>query len=153
MVKMMRIALGSDHAGYDLKSEIAAALAAAGHDVVDLGPDNGRESVDYPDFGSAVGHAVVGQAADLGIAICGTGIGISIAANKVSGVRAALVHDVTTARLAREHNHANVLCLGARMIGIAVATDAVGAWLDTPPGEGRHVGRIAKLAALDAVNP
>ncbi len=150
MVKMMRIALGSDHAGYDLKSEIVAALAAAGHDVVDLGPDNGRESVDYPDFGSAVGHAVVGQAADLGIAICGTGIGISIAANKVAGVRAALVHDVTTARLAREHNHANVLCLGARVLGTQVALDCVAAWLDTSPGEGRHLGRLDKIAALDA---
>jgi len=88
--------------------------------------------------------------ADRGIAICGTGIGISIAANKVPGVRAALVHDVTSARLAREHNHANVLCLGARMIGLAVAADAVAAWLDTVEGEGRHIGRIAKLAALDA---
>ena len=149
----MKIALGSDHAGFELKDALLAVLAQRGIEVLDLGAHDATTSVDYPDFGEAVGRAVVEGRADLGIAVCGTGIGISIAANKVSGVRAALVHDVTSARLAREHNHANVLCLGARMIGIAVATDAVGAWLDTPPGEGRHVGRIAKLAALDAVNP
>ena len=149
----MEIALGSDHAGFELKDALLAVLAQRGIEVLDLGAHDATTSVDYPDFGEAVGRAVVEGRADLGIAVCGTGIGISIAANKVPGVRAALVHDVTSARLAREHNHANVLCLGARMIGIAVATDAVGAWLDTPPGEGRHVGRIAKLAALDAVNP
>jgi ribose 5-phosphate isomerase B len=149
----MKIALGSDHAGFELKDALLAVLAQRGIEVLDLGAHDATTSVDYPDFGEAVGRAVVEGRADLGIAVCGTGIGISIAANKVPGVRAALVHDVTSARLAREHNHANVLCLGARMIGIAVATDAVGAWLDTPPGEGRHVGRIAKLAALDAVNP
>lgn len=149
----MKIALGSDHAGFEIKDALLAVLAQRGIEVLDLGAHDATTSVDYPDFGEAVGRAVVEGRADLGIAVCGTGIGISIAANKVPGVRAALVHDVTSARLAREHNHANVLCLGARMIGIAVATDAVGAWLDTPPGEGRHVGRIAKLAALDAVNP
>jgi ribose 5-phosphate isomerase B len=146
----MRIALGSDHAGFALKAELSAALSAAGHEVLDLGPDSGQESVDYPDFGAAVGHAVTGGAAELGVAICGTGIGISIAANKVHGVRAALVHDVTTARMAREHNHANVLCLGARVLGLQVALDCVTAWLDTIPGEGRHLGRLEKIAALDA---
>jgi ribose 5-phosphate isomerase B len=145
----VRIAVGSDHAGFDLKSEVAAALVARGHDVVDLGPGNGVDSVDYPDYGAAVGRAVTGGAADLGIAICGSGIGISIAANKIPGVRAALVHDATTARLAREHNHANVLCLGARVLGVAVALDAVDAWLGATPGEGRHLGRIAKLSSLD----
>jgi len=145
----MKIALGSDHAGYDLKAAVAGLLVGQGHDVLDLGAANATDSVDYPDFGEAVGRAVVDGRAYLGVAICGTGIGISIAANKVPGVRAALVHDVTSARLAREHNHANVLCLGARMIGVAVATDAVSAWLATPVGEGRHVGRIEKLAALD----
>lgn len=145
----MRIAVGSDHAGFDLKSEVAAALVARGHDVVDLGPGNGVDSVDYPDYGAAVGRAVTGGAADLGVAICGSGIGISIAANKIPGVRAALVHDATTARLAREHNHANVLCLGARVLGVAVAIDAVDAWLGATPGDGRHLGRIAKLSSLD----
>ena len=145
----MNIALGSDHAGFELKAALVPVLEARGLTVVDLGPNDGVTSVDYPDFGEAVGRAVVSGQADLGIAICGTGIGISIAANKVPGVRAALVHDVTSARLAREHNHANVLCLGARMVGLAVATDAVAAWLDTPPVEGRHLGRIDKLRALD----
>jgi ribose 5-phosphate isomerase B len=146
----VRIALGSDHAGYDLKAELIEALVSWGHEVNDCGPANGTDSVDYPDYGAAVGRSVASGESELGIAVCGSGIGISIAANKVPGVRAALVHDVTTAHLAREHNHANVLCLGARVVGPAVALEAVAAWLDAIPGEGRHLGRIAKLSALDA---
>ena len=146
----MRVALGSDHAGFDLKALLVTTLTDWGHDVVDLGAVNGLDSVDYPDYGSAVGHAVVTGRAELGVAICGSGIGVSIAANKVSGVRAALAHDATSARLAREHNHANVLCLGARLIGAPVAIDAVAAWLNATPGVGRHLGRIEKLDALDA---
>jgi ribose 5-phosphate isomerase B len=146
----MRVALGSDHAGFDLKALLVTTLTDWGHEVVDLGAANGVDSVDYPDYGSAVGHAVVSGRAELGVAICGSGIGISIAANKVSGVRAALAHDATSARLAREHNHANVLCLGARLIGAPVAIDAVEAWLNATPGVGRHLGRIEKLDALDA---
>jgi ribose 5-phosphate isomerase B len=146
----MRVALGSDHAGFDLKALLVTTLTDWGHEVVDLGAANGVDSVDYPDYGSAVGHAVVSGRAELGVAICGSGIGISIAANKVSGVRAALAHDATSARLAREHNHANVLCLGARLIGAPVAIDAVEAWLNATPGVGRHLGRIEKLGALDA---
>jgi ribose 5-phosphate isomerase B len=149
----VRIALGSDHAGFDLKSLLVAELAARGHEIVDLGTADATTSVDYPDFGEAVGRAVAGGRAQLGVAICGSGIGISIAANKVPGVRAALVHDVTSARLAREHNHANVLCLGARLTGPQVALDAVAAWLDAPLGEGRHLGRIEKLHRLDAAVP
>jgi ribose 5-phosphate isomerase B len=145
----MRVALGADHAGYYLKTLVASTLTDWGYDVVDLGTDSATESVDYPDFGEAVGRAVSSGAADLGVAVCGTGIGISIAANKVPGVRAAVVHDVTSARLAREHNHANVLCLGGRMIGTSVAVDAVEAWLAATPAEGRHVSRVAKLTALD----
>ncbi len=113
----MRIALGSDHAGFDLKALLAKSLADWGYDTLDLGTDNATDSVDYPDFGAAVGRSVASGECDLGVAICGTGIGISIAANKVPGVRAAVVHDVTSAHLAREHNHANVLCLGARLTG------------------------------------
>ena len=146
----MRVALGSDHAGFDLKALLVTTLTDWGHEVVDLGAVNGLDSVDYPDYGSAVGHAVVTGRAELGVAICGSGIGVSIAANKVSGVRAALAHDATSARLAREHNHANVLCLGARLIGAPVAIDAVAAWLNATPGVGRHLGRIEKLDALDA---
>jgi RpiB/LacA/LacB family sugar-phosphate isomerase len=146
----MRVALASDHAGFDLKALLVTTLTSWGHEVVDLGAANGVDSVDYPDYGSAVGHAVVSGRAELGVAICGSGVGISIAANKVSGVRAALAHDATSARLAREHNHANVLCLGARLIGAPVAIDAVEAWLNATPGVGRHLGRIEKLDALDA---
>jgi ribose 5-phosphate isomerase B len=148
-VGKMRIALGSDHAGFDLKSLLAATLTSWGHEVIDLGTDNSADSVDYPDFGAAVGHAVATHHAELGVAICGTGIGISIAANKIPGIRAAVVHDATSARLAREHNHANVLCMGARLIGPTVAVDALEAWLNSIPGEGRHLGRIAKLDGLD----
>jgi ribose 5-phosphate isomerase B len=145
----MRIALGSDHAGYDLKDLLASTLLEWGYEVLDLGAENAQDSVDYPDFGEAVGRAVSSGKADLGVAVCGSGIGISIAANKVPGIRAALVHDVTSARLAREHNHANVLCLGARLVGTSVAVDALEAWLKATPGDGRHLGRIEKLFLLD----
>jgi ribose 5-phosphate isomerase B len=145
----MKIALGSDHAGFDLKDALAATLVSWGYEVLDCGTHDGVASVDYPDFGAAVGRAVASGDADLGVAVCGSGIGISIAANKVPGVRAALVHDVTSAHLAREHNHANVLCLGSRLTGPVVAEEALRAWLDATPGEGRHLDRIAKLSQLD----
>lgn len=145
----MRVALGSDHAGYELKAHLVATLEQWGYDVVDLGTENGEDSVDYPDYGEAVGRAVASGDADLGVAVCGSGIGIAIAANKVPGVRAAVVHDVTSAHLAREHNHANVLCLGGRLTGATVAVESLRAWLDATPGEGRHLGRIEKLTTLD----
>ena len=145
----MRIAVGSDHAGFDLKVTVLDALRERGHEVLDLGANDATTSVDYPDFGAAVGRAVTDGTADLGVAICGSGIGISIAANKIPGVRAALVHDATSARLAREHNHANVLCLGARLLGTQVVLDVLDAWLGATPGDGRHLGRINKLSALD----
>ncbi len=144
----MRIALGSDHAGVDLKQVAMDHLRQLGHEVIDLGPGDPTVSVDYPDYGAAVGRSVASGDAALGVAICGSGIGISIAANKISGVRAALVHDVTTAHLAREHNHANVLCLGARVLGVTTALEAIDAFLSAVP-EDRHLNRLAKLAALD----
>lgn len=143
----VRIALAADHAGVELKGELAAHLATKGFDVVDLGT-NGPERVDYPDFGVAVGREVASGRADLGIAVCGTGIGIGIAANKVAGIRAATVHDETSARLARQHNDANVLCLGERLLGVEVARAAVDAWLSAEFQGGRHRGRVAKLDAL-----
>jgi ribose 5-phosphate isomerase B len=146
----MRIALGSDHAGYELKALLKGTLAEWGYDVLDLGTDSAAEPVDYPDYGAAVGRAVIAGDADLGVACCGSGIGIAMAANKVPGVRAAVVHDVTTGHLAREHNHANVLCMGGRLIGTVVATETLRAWLDAVP-EARHEGRIEKLRQLDAV--
>jgi ribose 5-phosphate isomerase B len=150
----MRVAFGSDHAGFALKEVLRAELAAQGHEVLDLGTFDGTTSVDYPDFGAAVGRAVTSGEADLGVCTCGSGNGIAMAANKIAGVRAAVVHDVTTATLAGQHNHANVVCLGARTTGVAVATDALGAFMTAilaPPaeGSGRHLARIAKLAELD----
>ncbi len=145
----MRVAVGSDHAGYGLKEILRAELATQGHDVVDLGTHDATVSVDYPDFGAAVGRAVIDGGADLGVCVCGTGIGIAMAANKVGGVRAAVVHDVTTARLAKQHNHANVVCFGARTTGSAVALDALAAFIATSEEHGRHDERIAKLDELD----
>lgn len=143
-----KVAIGSDHAGYELKNLVADHLSARGMEVLDVGTHS-TERVDYPDFGAAVGRAVVSGDADLGIAICGSGIGICMAANKVKGVRAATVHDATSARLTREHNDANVICLGERLVGPQVALDAVDAWLDADFEGGRHASRVAKLDELD----
>ena len=149
----MRVAVGSDHAGFDLKEILKAELAALGHDVDDLGTHDAVTSVDYPDYGAAVGRTVAAGEADLGICICGSGNGIAMAANKVPGIRAAVVHDVTTAALAGQHNHANVVCFGARTTGTTVVVDALRAFLDAPAeateANSRHERRIQKLAALD----
>ena len=145
---MSTIAVGSDHAGYSLKQRLATELRTLGHEVLDLGAHD-ADRVDYPDFGAAVGRAVAGAEADLGVCVCGSGIGIAMAANKVPGVRAAPVHDATSARLARQHNDANVLCLGERLLDPDVASEAVRVWLDAEFEGGRHVGRVAKLAELD----
>ena len=145
----MRVAFGSDHAGFALKEILKTELVQRGHQVSDLGTDNAETSVDYPDFGAAVGRAVAGGEAELGVCTCGSGIGIGMAANKIPGIRAAVVHDVTTATLARQHNHANVICLGSRIVGPAVAIDALVAFLSAAEEHGRHNGRIAKLASLD----
>jgi ribose 5-phosphate isomerase B len=143
----MRIAVGSDHAGFHLKQRLADHLRDAGHDVVDCGTHS-EERVDYPDFGAAVGRAVAAGDVDGGLCVCGSGIGIGIAANKIAGVRAATVHDVTSARLSREHNDANVICIGERLVGPQVAVDIVDAWLAASFEGGRHEGRVAKLDAL-----
>ena len=145
----MRVAVGSDHAGFDLKEILKTELAALGHEVEDHGTDVSRRDVDYPDFGALVGRAVAGGAADLGVCVCGTGNGIAMAANKIAGVRAAVVHDVTTATLARRHNHANVVCVGARTTGATVAVDALAAFLGASEEHGRHDRRLEKLAGLE----
>lgn len=144
----MRIALASDHAGFDLKDRIAAHLAAR-HECLDLGP-YGAGRVDYPDFAEKVGRAIAAREADLGILICGSGIGISIAANKLPGIRAALCHDDFTARMARAHNDANVLCLGARVVGEGTALSAVDAFLAAGFEGGRHTDRIVKIHRLES---
>ncbi len=144
---MTRIAAGSDHAGYRLKTDLVAHLEAAGHEVIDLGT-HGTDRVDYPDFGAALGRAVASGEAELGLCVCGSGIGIAMAANKIAGVRAATVHDATSARLTREHNDANVVCFGERLIGPEVAKDALDAFLAASFEGGRHVPRVAKLDEL-----
>jgi ribose 5-phosphate isomerase B len=146
------VALGSDHAGVAMKAMLKEALEAAGHPTLDLGT-NGPESVDYPDFADAVAKAVTDGRARFGVLVCGTGIGISIAANRNPGIRCALVHDVTGARLCREHNDANVLALGARMTGPEVALDALRAFLATPFGGGRHERRVKKLTPEWSLRP
>ena len=138
------VALAADHAGFELKNLLRDELKAQGYDVLDLGT-NSSDSVDYPDFGRKLAETVVAGKAACGVAVCGTGIGISIAANRIPGCRAALVHDITSARLCREHNDANVLALGARLIGVETARDCLKAFLDTPFAGGRHTGRVAKL--------
>lgn len=144
-----RIALGADHAGYRLKQAVAAHLKARGYEVVDLGTHD-EDRCDYPDYGAAVARAVaVEGVADLGVCVCGTGIGIAIAANKVPGARAAVVHDATTGRLAREHNDANIVCLGARVVGEAAALDALDAFLASDFAGGRHARRLAKIRRLE----
>ena len=138
------VAIASDHAGYALKELLAEDLKAMGYQVLDLGTDS-ETSVDYPDFGNALGEALQSGKAERGVAVCGTGIGISIAVNRFPGVRAALCHDETSARLAREHNDANVLALGARLTGDAVARDCLRAFMATAFAEGRHARRVEKL--------
>ena len=149
----MRIAVGSDHAGYALKSEIVARLTSVGHDVLDLGTDSAEVSVDYPAFGRAVGEAVADDRAERGVCVCGSGIGMSIAANKVTGIRAALVHDTTTAQLARRHGDANVLCLGQRTTGPSEAIDAVDTFLATGFDGGRHQRRIDQITDQERQQP
>lgn len=144
----MRIALGSDHAGYQLKAAVTAYLEDAGHETVDLGTDS-EESVDYPSFCAAVGRSVVGGEADLGIVFGGSGQGEQIAANKVRGVRAALCQSEFMARLAREHNDANVLALGARVLAPTYAFAIIDAFLSTGFEGGRHEGRLAQITAIE----
>jgi ribose 5-phosphate isomerase B len=142
------IAIGADHGGYRLKERLAFRLREAGHVVVDCGTDS-TDPVDYPDFAVAVARRVATGECAAGIVIDGAGIGSAMAANKVAGVRAALCYDISSARNSREHNHANVLTLGAGLIGEALAWEIVEAWLATPWGDGRHARRVAMIDALD----
>jgi ribose 5-phosphate isomerase B len=144
----MTIAIGADHAGYAAKEHLKAWLAERSHDVVDLGTNN-EASVDYPDFASRVGRVVAAGEAPLGVLICGSGIGMSIAANKMAGVRAAHCTDGYQARVARQHNDANVLCLGARVSGFGVMEDALASFLGHGFEGGRHAARVEKIQRLD----
>jgi ribose 5-phosphate isomerase B len=144
----MKIALGADHAGLDLMSSVRDVIVATGHDVVDLTPPVGTK-VDYPLYAQRVAQAIVTGSADRGILICGSGVGMSIAANKHNGIRAALTHESYSARMSRAHNDANVLCLGARIIGSAIAEECVRAFLDTEFEGGRHAKRVAMFAQIE----
>lgn len=138
------VALASDHSGLALRAALCETLAALEINALDLGPE-GADSVDYPDYAEKVVEAIKSGKADKGILICGTGIGMSIAANRHKGIRAALCHDVTTARLARQHNDANILCLGARVVASEVARDCLVTFLEAEYEGGRHQRRVEKL--------
>ena len=145
----MRIAIAGDHAGFDLKRDLAEALRDQGHDVLDLGTHS-TVPVDYPDCAQSVADALTARQVDRGIIVCGSGAGVSIAANKIPGIRAAVVHDVYTAHQAVEHDDMNVLCLGARVIGPAVAREIVAAFLRASfSGEERHQRRLSKILAIE----
>ena len=149
----MRIAVGADHAGFPLKETVAALLRALGHDVLDLGTHD-TAPVDYPDFAEAVGRAILDGRAERGIVICGSGVGASVAANKLPGIHAGLCHDTYSAHQGVEHDDMNVLVLGARVIGPALAGELVQAFLSGKfTGEERHRRRLEKVHALEARSP
>ena len=144
----MIIAVGSDHAAYELKEAIKAKMESEGHTIIDVGTYS-PESVDYPKYGHAVGKAVASGEAERGIAVCGSGIGISIACNKVPGIRAALCTSVEMAEMCRRHNNANVVCMGARMISQELAFDIIDTWMTTEFEGGKHLRRINEIEDLD----
>lgn len=147
MANKSRIAIASDHAGVELKAALQKSLPE--WEWIDLGPING-DRVDYPDFAEVLGHKISSGEAKQGILICGSGIGMSISANKIPGIRAALVDNTTAAKLSREHNDANVLCLGSRFVAPEYGTDIARAWLETPfSGDERHLKRLAKVTQLE----
>jgi len=145
---VMKIAMGNDHSAVEMKNEIKAYLEAKGHEVLNLGTDS-TESCDYPVYGEKVGRAVVSGEADLGITICGTGVGISLAANKVKGVRAVVCSEPYSAKLSKMHNNTNVLSFGARVIGVELAKMIVDAWLDAEFEGGRHQRRVDQIMAIE----
>jgi RpiB/LacA/LacB family sugar-phosphate isomerase len=145
----MRIVVGADHRGYELKDEIAAALKQAGHETLDVGTHS-ADSVDYPDYARAIGGVLTDGLAERGVLVCGSGVGASIAANKIRGVRAALCHDTYSARQGVEHDDMNVLCLGARVIDSELALELVRAFLDARlSGEERYRRRLEKMAEIE----
>ena len=141
----MRVVIGSDHAGFEMKSALKTYLSGARYEVIDLGTDS-EESVDYPDFAAKVADAVASERAERGILICGSGIGMSIAANRNPAIRAALCHDPELARLARQHNDANVLVLAGRFTPLETAKACIEAFMETPFEGGRHARRVAKMS-------
>lgn len=145
----MKIGLGSDHGGYNLKEEIIKHLEAKGIECVDFGPNNVSESVDYPVYGETVADAVIKNEVDYGIVCCGTGIGISLAANKVPGIRCAVVSDVFSAKMSKAHNNANMLSLGERVLGRGLALEIVDAWINTDFEGDRHSRRVDMIKEIE----
>ncbi len=148
MAERLRIAVGSDHAGFPLKEKVREYLVSRGYEVEDHGTES-AESVDYPDYAEKVATRVAAKEVNFGVVVCGTGIGVAISANKVPGIRAAPCNDTLTARMAREHNDANVLTLGGRVVDEAAARKILDVWLATPFAGGRHQRRVDKIAAID----
>lgn len=144
----MKIGIGNDHSAVEMKNEITAFVESLGHEVVNYGTDS-SESCDYPIYGEKVGHAVASGAVDKGILICGTGLGISLAANKVKGIRAVVCSEPCTARLSRQHNDANVLAFGARIVGLELAKMIVETWLKTEFEGGRHQRRVDMIMKIE----
>lgn len=146
----MNVVVGSDHAGFELKEQVAAFVRELGHEVIDVGPDNGTDAVDYPDYAESVGKAVMNNEAERGILICGSGVGASVAANKLPGIRAGLCHDTYSAHQGVEHDDMNVLVMGGRIIGPELARELVRAYLSAQfTNEDRHLRRIAKIRSLE----
>lgn len=141
----MRVAIGADHAGYALKAEVLGWLGARGDTVVDLGTSSAANAVDYPDVAHALAKLIESGDAELGVLVCGSGVGMSISANRHGGVRAVVCSEPYSARLARQHNDANVLCMGARVVGVGTAKDIVDAFFGATFEGGRHAGRVAKI--------
>ena len=149
----MRIAVGADHGGYPLNERVIVELRDAGHEVIDFGTHDGSIPDDYPDYARSVGEAVQSNAADIGILVCGSGVGAAVAANKLRGIRAALCGDTYSGHQSREHDDCNVLCLGARVVGVELALDIVRAFVSaTFTGEERHRRRLAKIEAMEELN-
>ncbi len=150
----MRIALGTDHAGFELRDKVARVLADLGHDVTDVGAHTYDPQDDYPDFARLVAEAVAAGDVERGVLVCGSGVGASVAANKVAGVRAAMCHDTYSAHQGVEHDDMNVLCMGARVIGEELAREVVASFLGAAfSGEERHVRRVAKIKAIESAQP
>lgn len=147
----MKVGIGNDHAAVELKMQIKEFIESMGHEVVNYGVDT-AESCNYPEIGEKVGRAVADKEVDCAVLICGTGVGISIAANKVNGVRAAVCSDVTTAHLVKEHNDANIIAFGARIVGVELAKDIVKAYLNAEFLGGRHATRVAMFADIEKRN-
>jgi ribose 5-phosphate isomerase B len=147
----MQIGLACDHGGFDLKEELKAYLKSMGHDPIDMGTFN-EDSVDYPDYGVLIAEMISKGDLERGVLICGTGIGMSIVANKFRGVRAALANDLFSARFSREHTDANILVIGGRIVGRELAREIIRIWLDTPFAGGRHQRRLEKIEALEKKN-